>query len=397
MKICIVSKADSFGGGASKIAQELAFELKTQGHDVIHLARSTGGGFNEITQPLYGSFEKLIKKIHWHVRSWGFPELLPLELPRLLLKKAYRDVDVFHFHDLSAAISPFTLYVLSKFKPVVWTLHDLSCITGGCIQPVDCKSYKKGCGNCPQINMWPLLTKRDYTSFLFKVKSIVINSNVKLVSPSQWLAEEVKSVFNKHVAIVSNGVDQQVFLPQEKTQVLNKLGITSTKPIIVICSASIENRLKGFEHVLYTLSQLDPSEFSLLVVGKTTQAVHDALNDFDCRYCGFINSDELANYFNAADLLLYCPNADNQPLVVIEAASCGLPVFGFDVGGVKECLPQKVRDGLVPPNQRHLLPDKIKDFLQQPKRIMPEAEYSLVSMAHRYVAQYQIAIDEKRK
>ena len=47
---------------------------------------------------------------------------------------------------------------------------------------------------------------------------------------------------------------------------------------------------------------------------------------------------ELALYYSAADVLLFTSIAENFPLVILEAMSCGLPIVAFDVGGVKEVL-----------------------------------------------------------
>jgi glycosyltransferase involved in cell wall biosynthesis len=46
----------------------------------------------------------------------------------------------------------------------------------------------------------------------------------------------------------------------------------------------------------------------------------------------------LALYYSAADVLLFTSIAENFPLVILEALSCGLPIVTFDVGGVKEAV-----------------------------------------------------------
>jgi len=48
------------------------------------------------------------------------------------------------------------------------------------------------------------------------------------------------------------------------------------------------------------------------------------------------NKEELALYYNSADVLLFTSIAENFPLVILEAMACGLPIVSFDVGGVKE-------------------------------------------------------------
>jgi hypothetical protein len=53
------------------------------------------------------------------------------------------------------------------------------------------------------------------------------------------------------------------------------------------------------------------------------------------------NESDLAQLYSALDSLIFPSIADNCPLVILEAISCGLPVVAFDTGGI----PEIVRDG----------------------------------------------------
>ena len=54
------------------------------------------------------------------------------------------------------------------------------------------------------------------------------------------------------------------------------------------------------------------------------------------------DESELAMAYSALDIFLYTPLADNCPLVVLEAMSCGLPIVSFATGGV----PELIRNGI---------------------------------------------------
>ena len=53
------------------------------------------------------------------------------------------------------------------------------------------------------------------------------------------------------------------------------------------------------------------------------------------------NESEVSMYYSAADVLLFTSIAENFPLVVLEAMSCGLPIVSFDTGGIKEAVIHK--------------------------------------------------------
>ena len=54
------------------------------------------------------------------------------------------------------------------------------------------------------------------------------------------------------------------------------------------------------------------------------------------------SESELAQAYSTLDIFLYTSIADNCPLVVLEALSCGVPIVTFDTGGI----PELVRDGV---------------------------------------------------
>ena len=143
LRVCHLSKAGRSGGGASRIAEELVSLLSSQGHHTSHGVRFLEGTDHKQTKKIYGV---VTRKAHSLQKRLGFPELVPFEMVELVTSGLYADYDLFHFHDLSSAISPMTLYFLSQFKPVVWTFHDCSPFTGGCLYPMDCNKFQSQCG-----------------------------------------------------------------------------------------------------------------------------------------------------------------------------------------------------------------------------------------------------------
>ena len=111
MKLAQISKADSFGGGASRVAEDLTYLINKNGFSAHHLCSWSGKGFHakENRYPLYGRFEREIRFLHSKLKRYSPPELIPFEYIPLIRKIKREDYNLLHFHDLSSAISPYTL------------------------------------------------------------------------------------------------------------------------------------------------------------------------------------------------------------------------------------------------------------------------------------------------
>src|SRR5271165_5335793 len=89
MKVCLVSKADSFGGGASRVAEELADLLLRNGYGAQHWVSWTGKGYSDIRRPLYGTLERYLRAAHTaSKRFMALPESIPFELLPIFFRKS---------------------------------------------------------------------------------------------------------------------------------------------------------------------------------------------------------------------------------------------------------------------------------------------------------------------
>jgi glycosyltransferase involved in cell wall biosynthesis len=209
-RVCQVSKADAAGGGASRVAEELNGLLNASGNYSEHWVSWSSKPYTPLRRPLYGQHEGLFRRAHRVGKLLGIPELIPLELLPMLRRKCLERFDVFHFHDLSSAISPLTLWYLSLYRPVVWTFHDCSPFTGGCLYPMECGNYRHSCGSCPQLGEWPLDTRLDLTRLLRLAKKCLhSNGRVMPVTPSHWMADRSmeSGLLEQRPRVINNGVD----------------------------------------------------------------------------------------------------------------------------------------------------------------------------------------------
>jgi glycosyltransferase involved in cell wall biosynthesis len=353
MKICQLSKADSFGGGASRVAEELALLLHTQGYGSQHWVSWSGKPLDFVVRhPLYGGFEREISSAHYLLKRLGFPEYVPIELLLISRKGRLSGFDIAHFHDISSAISPYTLARLSKRMPVVWTIHDCSPFTGGCLYPLGCERFTSGCGACPQTGIWPIDSMIDTTRLGWKIKQRVHREpNLHCIAPSQWMADmAMKSgMFEQPPLVVANGVDTSLYLNHDKETIRRELGIATQGPVVLLSARYLGDERKGVRYSLDALRTISDLKPFVIVLGAAEPRFHEQLAGFDYLAPGYVSEPAtLARYYSAADVFLFCSLADNQPLAIIEAMSAGTPLVGFATGGIPEMVVQDETGFLVP-------------------------------------------------
>ncbi len=344
MKIAYISKADRTGGGASLVAEELTTLFNKNGHQAHHyFALGRHDGKEKL--PLYGSRALpalFFRRIHTLSRYMGLPEIVPVELAFLFFKKRILEYDLVHFHDLCGGISPLTVAIVSELKPTVWTFHDCSPFTGGCLYPMECQGFKSRCSHCPQLGNWPINTPIDLTGTMQAIKRMVLQRpNLSVVTPSRWMAGMVDSLALKGQSpvVIPNGIDTNAYFPFNQAEVRNRLAIPLERFVVVIIATFLEDERKGIKFALEALLKIKQSNPFLILMGNVNDEVKNLFAGFDCKVTGYVREDsKKAEYFSASDILLFCSLADNMPLVILETMATATPTVGFKTGGVPEMI-----------------------------------------------------------
>jgi glycosyltransferase involved in cell wall biosynthesis len=365
MKIAIVSKSNRFGGGASKVAEDLTTLLNENGHFAHHYRRDLANGYTKNSTSVYGKWEKIAKKVYYKLKYLGFQEIIPFELFHLLDEIKKHNYDLIHFHDLSSAISPFTLMYLSNKLPVIWTMHDCSVFTGGCIYPMNCTKYKINCKNCFQKSSWPMGGKFDLAFLYLRIKSKLHKKNIHLVSPSKWLANlsTHNTIIKKIPTIIPNGVDINIYKFLDKKISKENLNIPEKRLTILLTAHSIQDPRKGFDYAIKVINEINHLNPFLILVGNIDNMTKDLLTKIDYFSSGYIdNYTELNKLYSAADIFINCSLSDNLPLVVLETMASGTPTFGFTTGGIPEMIQQNINGYLVENKDTKFLAQKIEEI-----------------------------------
>jgi glycosyltransferase involved in cell wall biosynthesis len=65
-------------------------------------------------------------------------------------------------------------------------------------------------------------------------------------------------------------------------------------------------------------------------------------------FTGRVEHDEITRHYSASDIYLNASKIDNQPLSILEAFACGLPVVTTDAGGIPDIVTDETTGFLVP-------------------------------------------------
>ncbi len=374
MKIAVISKADATGGGASRVAQELADGLSAAGHQVTHWAAFTrNNDFNRFRRPLYGEW---IHAWLYHMarnwRRWLPPDVIPFEWPNLLVQQLPRHFDIAHIHDISGSLSTLSVHWLARRMPLLWTQHDCAAGTGGCLYPQDCMRFKSCCGQCPQQGRWPLDSKRDFSKLKAKLNQRTLRfDRVELAAPSLWMKDffETLPAYNRACHLIPNGITTEIFHPGERRSAPPEA--PDRLPVVLMGCSSIDAKRKGIQDGVYALRKLADMGvfFSVKIVGQTSREIRNLCIGLNVEFTGYVSDrSALAAHYRSADVLLYPSMADNQPLQVLEAMACGLPVVAYATGGVPELLGEGKRGWLAPTGHQDQLADALLSALQSPTR-----------------------------
>lgn len=262
---------------------------------------------------------------------------------RLIAELERFSPDIVHLHNLhshNVHLEMLFTYLKAKKIKLFWTFHDCWAFTGYCphYDMAGCSKWKSGCQNCPQRSHYSWFF--DRSNLLYeKKKQLFSELALTIITPSQWLADQVKQSFLKEypVKVIHNGIDLSVFSPKE-SDFRAKHGIGER--FLVLGVAFGWGVRKGLDVFIRLAQRLDPEMFQIVLVG-TDDTIDKQLPAHIISIHRTANQAELAEIYSAADLFVNPTREDTLPTVNMESLACGTPVLTFRTGGSPECIDEK--------------------------------------------------------
>lgn len=384
LRILQVSTAD-IGGGAEKVASDLFHAYRRRGFD-----SSLAVGMKVTADPDVIPIPNESQRSQW-AKLWlgpGAKTEAPnqvTQLARLSMKVAepWRTVQqligredfdfpgswqllklnrspptIVHCHNLHGDYFDLrALPWLTSQLPVFFTLHDAWLLSGHCAHSFECDRWVTGCGNCPDLTIYPAI-RRDATAYNWRRKRDIFQaSQIFLATPCRWLMDKVnESILRpaiQEAKVIPYGIDTSIFRPLPKSKARAMLGLSPEARVLLFTANRIRTSIwKDYavlrEAVTRAAAQTKTGKLVFIALGE--EAPSENLGEAEVRFIPFQrNPEDVARFYQAADIYVHAARADTFPNAILEALACGTPVVATAIGGIPEQIEHGQTGFLVPP------------------------------------------------
>lgn len=237
-------------------------------------------------------------------------------------------------------------------KPIVWTMHDMWCLTGICHHSYECRGYRHSCGNC----QWLTGSNEDLSAKVWRrKKKLYDKTGITFVAVSHWLAKkcaESRLLSGRKVEVIHNPFPADYFAPNASGRSGNVE--TDDKPNkIVMCAARLDDPIKGLHYAVDALNYIQDNYSELaktievLFVG--TLGDPKALDGLRINHkkLGRISDPNLMrNIYTSAKVVLSTSLYETLPTTLAEGQATGCLPVTFGRGG-QEDIVTHLKDGYI--------------------------------------------------
>lgn len=347
MKVVIVNKSDSTGG-AAVVSRRLMEALRRVGIDAKML----------VAEKLTDSPYVVEFQPRWRLRASFLEERLEIFINNGLNRKDLFKVDTASF-GAGVASHPLikeadvvclnwinqgmmSLSEISRLyrngKNVIWTMHDMWCMTGICHHAGDCRGFTSRCGDCPFLGR--RATASDLSNRIWKRKrKLNDDCAIQYVAVSHWLASrasESSLLDSGAVSVIPNAFD----LPAEGIERKRHKGLR-----IVFGAARLDDPVKGLPYLVRATQILAANypeiaaETELVTFGniKNRESVEGIA--IPHRHLGILHGEErVREVYSECDIVVSTSLYETLPGTLVEGQAYGCIPVSFDRGGQRDII-----------------------------------------------------------
>ena len=258
------------------------------------------------------------------------------------------DMEIVHLHWVGRWLNlPSFVNSLPPATPIVWTVHDMSPLAGGCFTDFGCVEFGNSCRVCPLLKfpfnrIWARHElQRRIRALASRPVAFIANSYSTF-----RLVEKAPLAKGKVRRIIPPGFDFSEMKHTPKREARLALGIPEETFVLGFGAASLTDENKGinrFYEVAQRVAQEIPHAQALIFGdGEPEEKI-------STQHVGIIKDPaQLALAYSAMDVHVVTSQMETFGQVSVEAQACGTLVFAFAVGGLPETLLDGKTGVLVP-------------------------------------------------
>lgn len=334
MRVLFINTLDS-AGGAAGIVRSLMDGLSKKGHTCKLLV-----GYKKSKDENIACLRKVFGADIDFIVNNGINKIVSNDIDLGVKKELfehpwYQEAEIVHLNNLHGGYFKLeNLIRISKEKKVVWTFHDEWPIMahGACVLEDD---FEKGFYLRSDLATYPSMFFENKEYLINKKREIYNNSNFVITVPSKWIKGLVdQSILkDRRIELIHNGIEIKYFVKKDKDLCRTELGLPLDRKIILfVADGGVDNMWKGWRFINYKSKEY----LFVIVGGKKVKITENVLS------MGYVNNkNELAKYYNAADLLIMPSIVESFGNVAVEAMACGTPVVAFPVGVIEQIIKHK--------------------------------------------------------
>ncbi len=349
MKVVFINKSDSVGG-AAVVTLRLMLAMQELGVDARMIVTDRHTRLNEVS---IGASTHRIRKAFMYDRLPIFM-LNGLNRSRLFQVDAALSGLSLHRHPWvcqadAIALNWINQGVLSLSeigriadmgKRMIWTMHDMWCMTGICHHTGKCERFRNSCGVCPLLGT--MAGSHDLSAMTWRRKQrLYVGSNISFVAVSNWLAQRatVSSLLSdQDVRVIPNAfpisddVIQLASIPRPAS--------IDGKTHIIFGAARMDDPIKGFP-ILIELTRVLAKEYPQVAATLHLDLFgnirdHSLLSHLLIPYTAhgqISDSARLRTLYAGAKVVLSTSHFETLPGTLVEGQAYGAIPVAFDRGG----------------------------------------------------------------
>ena len=189
----------------------------------------------------------------------------------------------------------------------------------------------------------------------------MLNLVDKVVVPSDYLVR-VFAKFGIEACAIFNVIDLDRFEFRKRTP-LRPVFLSNRN---LEAHYGVDSVLRAFA---YIQKEIPDAVLTVVGDGSQRQALENLATELQLKrteFTGRVEHDEINRQYSATDIYLNASRIDNQPLSILEAFACGLPVVTTDAGGIPDIVTDEITGFLVPVGDHKVLAARALKVLTDP-------------------------------